>query len=212
MTDTATLLAEFVDALTAGGAPEASDFIARAESEADRKELAGLITDVLDLLPDTARHPRDQTGALVLGLSRERIAEAVVLTWPEAMPIWRSAKQLTVEQLATRTLEAAELETTPANVTVAGRWIAAMEAGSESIKSISAAALAAIASALGIDREELRSTGDFEPHAALAFRADGAELDGFKAHSLVRVVDQLDAAMPPAAVNEVDAWFSADAD
>jgi hypothetical protein len=207
MTDVATLLAEFVDALHAGSLPDAGAFLARAESDEARKELATGIETVLDFVPEEVRHPRDESGAYVLGVPAERIAEAVRVTWPAAMPYWRERAKLSVEELAAAALRAGGIDGGAENVASAGRWIAAMESGAESIRTISLRARAALAEALGIAREAFDEAGDFSTGGALAFRADGNVYADRSVLELSELADQLNDALPPGSA--VDEFFSA---
>ncbi len=211
MTDAATLLAEFVDALHAGAAPEAADYLLRAESDAQRVELAEGIEAVLDVMSDEAVHPRAADGSFVLSVPRELIARAARTTWPQAMPAWRGNAGLSLEGLADKVLEGSGLESSASNRSAARRWVEAIEAGAETTRSVSAGARAALADALGVAREVFDRAGEFETGAAVAFRAEGdAADDELAADALGEIAAEIDAALgddqEPTAV---DSWFSA---
>lgn len=211
MSDVATLLAEFVDALNAGSAPEAFEYLQRAESSEQRVELAEGIEAALELVTYEASHPRDADGTFVLGLPHELIARAARATWPQAVPSWRRSAELSAEQLAERVLDAGGIEKSQSNLSAAERWIAAIEAGAESVRSVSERAREALATALGVTREAFDLAGDFEPGAAVAFRADAdARADEDAASGLIEIAAALDAAMAGVQEpTEVDSWFSA---
>lgn len=212
MTDVATLLAEYIDALNGGATPELSDFLNRAESAEARIELAEAIDGVLDLASDDARHPRAADGSFVLGISAERIAAAAVAPWDEAMPAWREGAGLSVGQLADRALETAGIVPSNQAHSAAARWIDAMESGAESARTIAGRAMDAIADALGVARDAFRASGEAAPPAAIAFRSgpDSGDLQVVSA-SIELVADALADAMPPAVGEEaVNDWFSRD--
>lgn len=209
MNDVDKLLSEFVDSLNAGEAPQAADFIARAVTDEQRVALAEGIEAVLSFVPDEIRHPRGEGGAFVLGLPAERLAEVTRVTWPEAIPFWREEANLTLDQLAVDTLRAGGFEENQANVGAAGRWLAAMEAGAETVRSVSAKAMDAVADALGVARERFSAAGDFEQRGAVAFRAQKVCPDEAAADRLLVVADEIDAAMTPDGPGSgVDNWFS----
>lgn len=210
MSDVSKLLAEFVDALAAGSAPEARDYLARVQSDSDRAELARGIETALMFASDELRHPRAADGSFVLGVSEERIERAARVTWPDAMPVWRSSAELTQDQLAERALRAGGIECDAASVAAASRWVAAMEAGAETVRSISERARAAIADVLGVARELFDVSGDFDPEGAVAFRADADADARLVASQLIDVASAIDAAIPEdAGTARVDDWFSA---
>ena len=130
MTDVATLLSEYVDALSGGAAPEVNEFLSRAASQEERIELAEAIDVILDFAPDEVRHPRSADGAYLLGgVSAEQIEAAAATPWNEAMPAWRTAAGVTIEQLAEQALSAGNLAADDENRSAALRWIEAMESG-----------------------------------------------------------------------------------
>lgn len=209
MTDVATLLAEFIDQLNAGAAPQVDDFLVRAESDEARVELATQIEVAIDFAPEEVRHPRADDGSFVLGLSAARIAEISGVSWPESIPAWRDAANLSVEQLAGRTLELGGIEPSPANLSVARRWIEAMESGAETVRTISSSARRAVADALGINHKRFDQSGSFEPRAAVAFRSRDADVAADASAGLVELAHEIDAAMPARrAGGEVDRWFT----
>jgi hypothetical protein len=207
MTDAATLLAEFVDALHSGSMPDAGAFLARADTVEQRKELAAGIETVLDLVPDQVRHPRDSTGAFVLGIPAERIAEAARATWTTALPYWRGLAGMSVKDLATAALHAAGLKDDSKNLTSATGWIEAMETGAESVRSISVKARAALAEALGVSREAFDEAGEFASAGAIAFRAEGIDDAAQIEQNLGQLAERIIDATPP--TSAVDQWFAA---
>jgi hypothetical protein len=211
MSDVATLLSEFLDELNAGGAPEATSFLARAENDEQRVELAEGIETVLAFAPDQSRQPRDQDGGFVLGISANRIAAAAASPWSETIPFWRDQAALTIDQLAEAALRNGGVETSEQNVSAAARWIGAMESGAETARTISSRAMDAISDALGVARDKFAAAGAAEPHGAVAFRATDDLAASGVAEDLEIVAFKLANAMPSSpADSEVDGWFSSD--
>lgn len=212
MTDVATLLSEFVDELNAGHQPDAEQFIGRAESIEDRKELAGLIDQSLTLAPESATHPRDASGNFISPVSRQQIdaivADALVAPrgWEVAVPELRESVGMSADELARAALAAGEFEATEENVGVAQRWIGQMERGMLGARDISGAALAAIAAALNTSLDALAWEGSASTNAELAFRAE-VDDEQLVAEKLSNVTDMLGQAI--ADQSPVDRWFSA---
>jgi hypothetical protein len=216
MTDVATLLGEFLDELNAGNLPEAAAFIEKADSPAERIELAQGIDAVLAFAPDSARHPRDAaSGALVSPVDSAKLEEAIAEVLGSsselaaAVPSWRERFGATVEDFAKRILAAGGLAPTEGNVSVAARWVAGMESGAIGAEKLSDRAMRAVSSVLGsgpVDAQ-LISEQSFD----LAFRAEDESNDDEVGHKLGEIAEVLSAAMPNAA-DEVDAeaWFSGD--
>lgn len=210
MSDAATLLAEFVDQLHAGAAPDAGEFLGRAGDDAQRQELAEGIEAVLMFVPEAVRHPRNADGSFVLGLDKARIDAITQVTWPEALPAWMHAAELDAAQLAAATLAEGGIDASEENVRAATGWIESIQAGSETIRSISTKARAAIADALKVARDAFDAAGDFEPQGAIAFRAGDSDDAIGLSHSLMQVSAELDMALPhDDQASEVDAFFSA---
>jgi hypothetical protein len=209
MSDVATLLSEFLDQLNAGGAPEATAFLARAETDEQRIELAEGIETVLAFAPDESRHPRDSEGGFVLGLSADRIAAAAAAPWSETLPYWREKAALSVDALAERALNEGGVEVSEKNVKAAARWIGAMESGVETARTISARAMDAIADALGVARESFAAAGAAEPHGAVAFRASDDAMAKTVAHELEIAAFAMAEAIPSSPDDVVvDEWFT----
>jgi transcriptional regulator with XRE-family HTH domain len=212
MTDVATLLSEFVDELNAGHQPDAEQFIGRAESIEDRKELAGLIDQSLTLAPESATHPRDASGNFISPVSRQQIdaivADALVEPrgWEVALPELRESAGMSADELARAALAAGEFEATEENVGVAQRWIGQLERGMLGARDISGAALAAIATALNTSLDALAWEGSASTTAELAFRAE-VDDEQLVAEKLSNVSDMLGQAI--ADQSPVDRWFSA---
>lgn len=210
MTDAATLLAEFVDQLNAGGAPEAGDFLQRAEDDEQRNELADGIDAVLMLAPEPLRHPRASDGSFALGLDADRIAAIAQVTWPEAMPAWMREAAMTTDELARAALASGAIEATEENVSAAKRWIESIQSGAESVRSISAKARGALADALKVGREAFDAAGDFDPQAAIAFRVEDSDDALAASRALIEVSAMIEDALPGAAPSsEVDRFFAA---
>lgn len=210
MSDAATLLAEFIDQLNSGGAPDAGEFLARADDDAQRLELADAIDAALMFAPEDLRHPRAEDGSFVLGLGAERLAKVTQVTWPEVMPIWLREAELTEAELAGAVLETGGIETSAENVAEATSWIDAIKSGAETITSISAKAREALADALQVAREAFDAAGDFSPEAEIAFRGGDNEDAFATTHALMDLSVKLDAALPQSEPqSEVDRYFSA---
>lgn len=213
MTDIDKLLAEFIDALHSGETPEPADYLERVEDDAQRAALAENIVTAIDFLPDAVRHPREADGSFKLGASQEQISAAASMKWPELLPAWRHGQEMTIEQVAERTLQSGGLEVSGKNIAAARSWIAAMEAGIESARTISWQALQAVGFALKIPEKQMMLSGSFEPQpAAAAFRADDNDAAHLAASKLMIVADAVDDALPKEDTdNEVDAFFKEDA-
>lgn len=210
MTDVATLLSEYVDALSGGAAPQVNEFLSRAASQEERIELAEAIDVILDFAPDEVRHPRSADGTHLLGgVSSEQIAAAAATPWNEAMPAWRAAAGMTIEQLAEQALSAGNLAADDENRSAARRWIEAMESGAESARTISVLAMDAIADAIGVARDAFKNSGAAVTPGAVAFRKAGSASDARRAAEGIEVVaEALADAMPPAESGAaVDDWF-----
>jgi hypothetical protein len=214
MADVATLLKEFVDELSAGGQPDALSFIDRAESEDDRKELAGLIDLSLTMAPEGLIHPRDETGSFVSPLSAEQLSAVVDAAlaeprgWPVVIPELRAAAGKTVDQVAEEVVEAGGFAASDENLSAVYRWLKDMEAGLVGAREISRAALGAVARALGTAADELAFQGDGPDLAAANFRADDGD-HRVLAHKLGAVADMYEREADDDRSNPVDAWFSA---
>ncbi len=205
MTDVATLLGEFVDDLNAGRGPEAAAFIEKAESEADRKELAQGIEAVLAFAPDGARQAAAATSPIDASQLAAAIENALESTseLAEAVPGWRETFGASVADFARRVLTAGGLSTTDENVAVATQWVTGMESGAVIAESLSDRAMRAVSTVLGSGGEEL----DF------AFRAENDVADDEVAAKLGGIAEALSDALvdASAADEDVEAWFATDA-
>jgi hypothetical protein len=210
MNDVATLLGEFLDELNAGNAPEATVFIEKAGTPAERIELAQGIEAVLAFAPDSARHPRDSArGALVSPVDSAQLEAAIVEAHgasselAEAVPSWRQRFGASVEDFAKRILAAGGLAPTEDNVSVAARWVAGMESGSIGAERLSDRAMRAVSSVLG--------SGPEDRPFDLAFRADDASRDDVVAEKLDAIAEVFSETLD-VSEKEVDAeaWFSGD--
>ncbi|MFY9487483.1 MAG: hypothetical protein WAP35_02140 [Solirubrobacterales bacterium] len=236
MTDVATLLAEFVDELHGGGLPEVAPFIERAGDLESRKELAKAIEGVLAFSPSSARHPRDAaSGEFVDAAFKaniEKIVDKALANvdsmkavkgaaggWQIDFPRWRAALGFSQAELAERTLSAGGWEASETQVSVAQRWIAAIEAGTRDASEVSRNALAALAEALRIPRDALIGSGGAPgaSDAALAFRSSDKDTDSASKEQIAERLDAIaeffDGAMgeyqrPP--LSDVDEWFAGD--
>lgn len=217
MTDVATLLGEFLDELNAGNGPEAAAFLDKADTDADRIELAQGIEAVLAFAPDSARHPRDaSSGALVSPVDATELAAVIdevmqassELT--EAVPSWRERFGASVADFARRVLEAGGLAPTEGNVGVASRWIEGIESGAIAAERLSDRAMRAVSSVLGAGPDDaLLAT---EAHSLdLAFRLE----DDAHADEVAEKLDGIAEILGEAIADEddgpgVDDWFSSD--
>lgn len=216
MTDVATLLGEFLDELNAGNGPEAAVFIEKADSEADRIELAQGIEAVLAFAPDSARHPRDAaSGALVNPVDSSRLAAVIEEAMQssgeliDAVPNWRETFGASVAEFARRVLVAGGLAPTESNLSVASRWVTEMESGAVRAESLSDRAMRAVSSVLGSGPEDVSvsAMASFD----LAFRADDDASDDEVAEKLDDIAKVLgDAMADESEPADVDAWFSTD--
>lgn len=216
MTDVATLLGEFLDELNAGNGPEVAVFIEKAESEADRIELAQGIEAVLAFAPDSARHPRDAaSGALVSPIDVDEMSAAIEEMMgasgelAEAVPGWREAFGASVADFARRVLEAGGLATSEGNVSVASRWVTEMESGAVKAESLSDRAMRAVSSVLGSGPEEVVAFRKLAHDASIDLKAMTS--DEMVVEKLEDIAEVLGDAMPEPDDADVDAWFSSDA-
>ena len=216
MTDVATLLGEFLDELNAGRGPDATVFIQKAESEADRIELAQGIEAVLAFAPDSALHPRDAaSGALVSPVDSVKLKAAIAEVFEAsselaaAVPNWRERFGASVGDFAKRVLVAGGLAPTEGNLSVAERWVDGMESGSIGAERLSDRAMRAISSVLGSGPDDVLAVQGVSYD--LAYRAPEDSPGYDVADKLDEIADVLSEAMPhPEDATYVDAWFSSD--
>ncbi len=217
MTDVANLLSQFVDELHAGRRPDAGEYIERATSDADRRELAQAIEGVLMLGTETMRHPRDAaTGEFLTADERTRVSAIVEMAfseagaWPEQLVEARQAAGMTLSELVDATLAAAGVKATPETQGVARRWLSGLETGAKSVFETSGVALRAIAKAVGKSIDDLvpGSWQSASGPTTVAFRAD-ASVTSFNKH-LDHIADELAAGMErkPSTGDELESWFS----
>lgn len=216
MTDVATLLGEFLDELNAGNGPEAAVFIEKADSEADRIELAQGIEAVLAFAPDSGRHPRDAaSGALVNPVDSSQLAAVIEEAMQssgelvDAVPSWREAFGASVAEFARRVLLAGGLTATDGNVSVASNWVNGMESGEIVAESLSDRAMRAVSSVLGSGPAEISVMNSMS--IELAYRAEEDAPDDEVAEKLGGIAEVLSDAIPAdERTVDVDAWFSGD--
>ncbi|MGB1583766.1 MAG: hypothetical protein ACPHCI_08245 [Solirubrobacterales bacterium] len=217
MTDVATLLGEFLDELNAGNRPEAAAFLDKADTDADRIELAQGIEAVLAFAPDSARHPRDaSSGVLVSPVDATELAAVIDEVMQasselaEAVPSWRERFGASVADFAGRVLEAGGLAPTEGNVGVASRWIEGIESGAIGAERLSDRAMRAVSSVLGAGPEPAFPPG-MDASLEVAFRAEENSRDSEVADKLDGIAEVLGEAMiEPTDDVDVEAWFSGD--
>jgi transcriptional regulator with XRE-family HTH domain len=217
MADVTTLLREFVDQLGAGRMPEAAAFIERAATDAERRELAGLIDLALAIASEPSAGPATGAGGYEPPLSRTQI-EALVddalappRGWRELLPQLRTAAGLSIAQTAQQTLVAGGLEPSEQNVRAAGSWLERMEDGKLRARDLSRAALAALGRVLGVSADDLAWEGGVEApdsDAVFALRAD-TDVPPDLESRLGEVADMLAGELESSPASEVDRWFAA---
>lgn len=214
MSDVATLLKEFVDELGAGLQPDAALFIERAETDEDRRELAGLIDLALTIAPTSSTHPRERGGRFVAPISRKQIESLVDETlgerrsWADLLPGLFRERDLSPRKAAEQTLVQGGFEPTGERVAAAERWLDGMSRGLVGFGEVSWTALTALATVLGVPREQLAG-GPGEPDGkyVLAMRAS-RQITPELEDKLNAVTDMLDEQIQRGPADEVDAWFS----
>lgn len=221
MTDVANLLSQFVDELHAGARPDARDYIERATSDADRRELAEAIEGVLLLDTESMRHPRDAaTGAFLTSDERERVSGIVEMAfseageWPEQLVAARREAGMTLGELVDGTLAAAGVEPTPELQGVARRWLGGLETGAKSVFETSGVALRSIAAALKKPFDELAPDGwaSSSDPTVMAFRNDrvmGVDSINNASAQLNQIAGEFADAMTekPRSGDELERWF-----
>jgi len=166
MSDLDRLLSEFVDAWNAGQRPSARGYLDLVDDDGQRSELAGQITAFLDV----ATIPSYPSGALDDARTGEVVEAAAAAFetdasgWSTLLPRWRAAAGLTLDQLATRILESADLR--GADREKATGYLASMERGGLDAGRVTQRAIKAIADALGINAGDLVQAG--QPAQAVA--------------------------------------------
>ena len=226
MTDVATLLSAYVDALQSGAQPDVRDYLDRAESGAERRELAAAIEGVLTFAGADARHPRDPaTGEFVVPGQEARVADIVDEAlddepggWPELLPVWRERAGLSAGELARRVVRDAHIGAGAENVAAARRWVERMESGAIGSRDVSPRAIESIAFALGVESGVLERAGRRPAPAGVIFRPASAGGTGSPAPGAQEAIGEIAAGLadaldergvPPAAAGtEADAWFA----
>lgn len=213
MSDVADLLAEFMDALGRGeGVPDAMSFVQRAESDADRLELAAQIETALVVASTELRWSgatQSQPESADAALARSIVSAA--FDAPRELAVLRERAGLSQDQLAEAVLNESGLEPSAENRAGFRAWIAALESGARSVAELGARAREAIAALVGVGADGIADADE----GVLAFRAVeemGGEGD-LVAERLGDVADGLLVGMHHIAEQTpseaVDVWFKA---
>lgn len=168
MSDVAQLLAEFMDELGRGrGVPEAMDFVMRAETDADRRELAAQIETALALAStDLRRGAREATA----DPADEALARSIVSAAhddPRELAVLRERAGLSRDELAEAVLRESGLDDSAENRAGFRVWIEALETGARSVAELGARARDVIAGLVGVGADGIADADD----GVLAFRA-----------------------------------------
>lgn len=211
MSDVAQLLAEFMDALgRREGVPDAMSFVQRADTDADRLELAAQIETALAVASTELRWSgatQAQAGSADAALARSIVSAA--FDAPRELAVLRERVGLSQDQLAEAVLNESGLEPSAENRAGFRAWIAALESGARSVAELGARAREAIAALVGVGADGIADADE----GVLAFRAVeemGSEGD-LVAAGIEAVADELVAAIEhefaDQATGDVARWF-----
>lgn len=187
MTEIDTVLGDFIDAWNAGRVPDVDDHLARVP-EADRAELAERIATWLEVAPQptydaAARAQIEADPALAAALAA---GEAAAAPWGVRLRRFREQAGLAIDGLAERLGDAVGLPGERARTAV---YLQRAEQGELQESRVSRRLVAALASVLGVDRDDLAPAWTMPAPAAQFYRLD----DGVPPPAAAALRDEFDA-------------------
>ena len=203
MTDLEVLLARFIEEWNAGRRPAVEDFVSQADTvECD--ELADQISTFLAFAP-TPRFDETTIDELLSAPGVEASVRAFTAeagAWPTLLPRLRAQAGLSLRDLASRVLRAANLGDRGLDKTA--RRLGEMERGGLDASSVSAEVIELLGRVLGINSADLTRTGMPATAAGALYRREaGRDV----AEALDLLADGLAAPTPEGEWDEVDELF-----
>lgn len=203
MTDVDVLLARFIEEWNAGQRPAVEDFLSQANA-VERDELADQISTFLAFAP-TPRFEETTIDQLLSAPTVEAAAQAFAAeagAWPTLLPRLRAQAGLSLRDLASRVLRAADLGDRGLDKTE--QRLGEMERGDLDASSVSTRIIDVLGRVLGINSADLARTGMPAAAAGALYRREaGRDV----AEGLDLLADALAAPAPEGEWDEVDELF-----
>lgn len=205
MTDIATVLGDFIDAWNAGRRPEVDDHLARV-AEADRDELRRQIAMWLQVAPDPEydEATRAEITADPVLLAALAAGRQTAEPWAARLRAMREQAGLAVEQVAERL--AGALGLTGGRQRTAD-YLARAEAAALDETRVSRRLIDALASVLGVDRDDVAPAWGMPPTAAQFYRREAGLSDAAMLEQEFDALSRAARVPAPEPLDELDRLF-----